>query len=307
MSKGGPATEGGKEVARWNATRHGMRSPAPVVPGIEAQEDWERHLAGTLESLAPEGHLETVLAERVALLSWRLHRVTCYETESIALYQEKAEDDLARERRFESRVLLLGPAHPKDVRADLEHAQAKHRLSKRLPKLPDGRKLSAFDADVILEAVTEHTDRVAEGDKDTWEILESTQIPGVPDGAEAREDYDGWTAGVVRAGIKAVAHATDEDPTELLEFATDSAKRAIIGKEQTAEQVARDLSAMSRERLLPDEKTLEKVARYEAHLSRLFHKALHELEAMQARRSGGAAPLAHLDVEGLPEGLGSEG
>ncbi len=83
---GGPKTEEGKEVTRWNAARHGIRSPAPVVPGIEAQEDWERHLKGILESLAPEGHLETVLAERVALFSWRLNRVARYETESIALY-----------------------------------------------------------------------------------------------------------------------------------------------------------------------------------------------------------------------------
>jgi hypothetical protein len=28
-------------------------------------------------------------------------------------------------------------------------------------------------------------------------------------------------------------------------------------------------------------------------------KALHELEALQVRRSGGAAPLARLDVDGL--------
>jgi hypothetical protein len=56
---------------------------------------------------------------------------------------------------------------------------------------------------------------------------------------------------------------------------------------------------MARERLLPDEKTLDKVACYEAHLSRLFHKALHELEALQVRRSGGAAPLAQLDVDGF--------
>jgi hypothetical protein len=43
---------------------------------------------------------------------------------------------------------------------------------------------------------------------------------------------------------------------------------------------------MSRERLLPDDKTLEKVARYEAHLSRGLYKVLHELEALQARRTG---------------------
>ena len=95
---GGTNTQAGKEVARWNATRHGIRSPAPVVPGLEKAEDWEAHRDGMLESLSPEGHLELVLAERVALLSWRLHRVTRYETESIALYQEKMEDDLASAR-----------------------------------------------------------------------------------------------------------------------------------------------------------------------------------------------------------------
>jgi hypothetical protein len=85
----------------------------------------------------------------------------------------------------------------------------------------------------------------------------------------------------------------------LLELAPDAARRSIISQEQAAEQVERDLQRMSRERPLPDEKTLEKVARYEAHLSRGPYKALHELEALQVRRTDGAAPLARLDVYGL--------
>src|SRR5215212_11242698 len=89
MTQGGPTSQEGKEVVRWNATLHGIRSPAPVIPGMERAEDWEDHRDGVLDSLSPEGHLELVLAERVALLSWRLHRVTRYETESIALFQEK--------------------------------------------------------------------------------------------------------------------------------------------------------------------------------------------------------------------------
>ena len=32
---GGPSTQEGKEVVRWNATRHGISSPQPVVPGLE--------------------------------------------------------------------------------------------------------------------------------------------------------------------------------------------------------------------------------------------------------------------------------
>src|SRR5215203_6736732 len=141
---GGPSTREGKEVAKWNATRHGIRSPAPVVPGVEKAEDWEEHRDGVLESLQPEGHLELVLAERVALLSWRLNRVTRFETATIALSQEKMEDDLADKRRFGS--YLLGPSHPEDVRGALQDALRAQRLIKRFPKLPDDKGLSGPDA-----------------------------------------------------------------------------------------------------------------------------------------------------------------
>src|ERR687897_807117 len=142
MPKGGPATQEGREVVKWNATQHGIRSPAPVVPGIEKREDWEEHRDGILESLQPEGHLELVLAERVALLSWRLRRVIRFETESIALYQERVEDDLARQRRFES-----GPDHPDAVRGNAKSDRDEHRLLKRFAKMEDDKRLSSFNAD----------------------------------------------------------------------------------------------------------------------------------------------------------------
>jgi hypothetical protein len=57
-----------------------------------------------------------------------------------------------------------------------------------------------------------------------------------------------------------------------------------------------------KERILPDEKTLEKISRYEAHLSRQLYHALHELENLQKHRNTGEGmPLARLDVLGLAE------
>jgi hypothetical protein len=280
-------------VVKWNAVQHGVCSPAPVVPGIERAEDWELHLAGTLESLSPEGHLETVLAERVALLSWRLHRVIRYETESIALYQERVEDDLARQRRFES-----GPDHPEAVRGNAESDEQDYKLLKRFIKMKDDKRLSSIDADIIIWGAMECADKVAEGEVDQLELLESLSVPGLPD-SDSWEGYKGWTAGLVRAVIEKVAQATDEEPEELLEAAIRSAQWKAERSKLEAEKVERDLRNMARERLLPDEKTLEKVARYEAHLSRGLYKALHEQEALQARRTGGAAPLARLDVDGL--------
>jgi hypothetical protein len=293
LAKGGPATQEGKEVVKWNATRHGIRSPAPVVPGVEKAEDWEEYRDGILESLHPEGHLEFVLAERAALLSWRLHRVVRYETENIALSQERVEDDLARERRFES-----GPAHPEAVRGNAKSDEQDYKLLKRFAKMKDDKGLSSFDADIIIWGAMECADKVAEGEVDTEELLESVSVAGLPD-SDSWEGYEGWSAGLVRAVIQNVAQATDEVPEELLEAATRDARFKMERTKREAEKVERDLRNMARERLLPDEKTLEKVARYEAHLARGLYKALHELEALQVRRTGGAAPLARLDVDGL--------
>jgi len=289
---GGPATQEGKEVVRWNAICHGIRSPAPVVPGIERVEDWEEHREGVLESLSPEGHLELVLAERVASLSWRLNRITRYETQCIALSQERLEEDLA-DRRGGPFSDALGPAHPQDVRRRVKDAKSTERLLKRFPDLPHDKDLSGEEAATILCAVDEQTGE----DMD----LEEVSFPALPEDLELFEEFEDWTAGLVRECIVAIASHTEEDPEKLLLSAVENARRGVIRAKEAAEKIERDLKRMGRERLLPDEKTLANVARYEAHLSRLFHKSLHELEAMQTRRSGGAAPLARLDVDGVAE------
>src|SRR5918994_3812410 len=178
---GGPKTEAGKEVARWNATRHGIRSPAPVIPGLEKAEDWEEHRDGVLESLSPEGRLELVLAERVALLSWRLHRVTRFERETIALSQEKVEEDLME------RQLLFGPSipaakHPQDVRMDHEEAKKTQRLLKKVSTLPADKRLSTDEAAHVLSAVWNRVDEEAG--------LEELEIPGIPEALDKESLFE---------------------------------------------------------------------------------------------------------------------
>jgi hypothetical protein len=76
----------------------------------------------------------------------------------------------------------------------------------------------------------------------------------------------------------------------------------VVKLDQEVERLKAQVERKRHEQLLPPSKTLEKVARYEAHLSRELHWALHELEAMQARRQGQPAPLARVEVHGLSEG-----
>jgi hypothetical protein len=94
VAKRGPKTEKGKSVVRLNAIQHGGLSTVPVIPGLEREEDWQAHSAGVLSSLTPEGHLETTLADRVALLLWRLARIARYECAMIDSAQERISEDL---------------------------------------------------------------------------------------------------------------------------------------------------------------------------------------------------------------------
>lgn len=259
---------------------------------MEKPEDWEEYRDGMLGDLAPLGALELSLAERVALLSWRLHRVTRYETETIARSQESVVEDLRDRRRFDSHA--HGSIHPEDVLAAPKEARRTERVLKKFPNYPDGKKLSGSDADAVLWAVVGRVDEEVD--------LEGLELPGVPEWAGIYGDpaeWDGWSAGLVRGCLSVIASAAGEDLEGLMDGAKEKARLDVISAKSEAERVEQRLSNMRRERLLPDEKTLEKVSRYEAHLSRLMFKALHELEAIQTRRSGGAAPLARLDVDVL--------
>jgi hypothetical protein len=80
----GPRTGIDKALVARNARKHGAFSTLPVIPGVERIEDWQAHHDGILASLAPAGPLETRLAEHIALLLWRLDRVTRYEVGVIA-------------------------------------------------------------------------------------------------------------------------------------------------------------------------------------------------------------------------------
>jgi hypothetical protein len=106
----------------------------------------------------------------------------------------------------------------------------------------------------------------------------------------------------VRGCVEAIAAHASLDPDELLELATDEAGYQARSAAHRKEEVEQEISRMARERILPDEKTLEKISRYEAHLSRQLYHALHELENLQKHRlTGEGTPLARLDVQGIPE------
>jgi hypothetical protein len=58
-------------------------------------------------------------------------------------------------------------------------------------------------------------------------------------------EWDGWTVGLVREYVDAMACQAGEIPEELLEAATEKARLNVIGAKHAAERLEHDLQRMS--------------------------------------------------------------
>ena len=77
---------------------------------------------------------------------------------------------------------------------------------------------------------------------------------------------------------------------------TVASHEAKVAEEQ-AQKVQQQIIKQRRAKILPSAEDLQRIGRYESHLSKEMYRALHELEALQERRRAGRSPLARLDVQ----------
>lgn len=294
----GPKTLAGKQTSALNAIRHAALSVVPVLPGVERIEDWEAHRSATLASLAPFGYLETVLADRVASLLWRLGRVTRYETENTASELETAEEELSESLLFRSSFgrgrAVLGTT-PEKIREELE---IRIETAKGFLYLRESGEDEAFPserAELALLDIARHA----------GVELADVSLPFLP--AEADElgwgEWSGWTKAIVVQVVAAIVAASER--AHVRDSGADEAWRTCgMLAEANAREAARALREVEgklqrsvRSRVLLSAEGLEKVARYETHLERSFYKALHELQRLQAARDGTGGPPMAFDVD----------
>jgi hypothetical protein len=89
----GPRTGEGKKASALNARRHNLTGQ------VTAMTDADRIMhdafsASIVETLAPEGAMETQLAQRIATDSWRLNRLSAVEDNLFALGHSAHSDDI---------------------------------------------------------------------------------------------------------------------------------------------------------------------------------------------------------------------
>jgi hypothetical protein len=327
LASTGPKTTTGKTRVSKNAVKHGVYATLPVLPDLERVEEWETHRTGILTSLGPAGALEQTLAERVALCMWRLKRVAAYETAVTAVGLECVEERLRpRLPRPNSTFFVLPPPKESDEndrplpdalgkaiqeqnaeRQELEYGERTLRLLERLSQLPEDGPVSGDDAWSCFQDLIEVLPKDAEhSDPEDANFVAYVGVP--KDELDEPYEWSGWSAGMARKGWALLAKQGKKEPEKLLARAIDLRRaqqnyqeKKIQGLDGKVKALRRRIkvqeSRLTRQRILPDGKTLQKVTRYEAHLSRQMYQALHELQRLQAARSGEhVTPPAALDV-----------
>jgi hypothetical protein len=78
----GPKKRKGKAIVSQNAVKHGLFARQAVISS-ENQDDFCLERERILSDLLPETPMESMLAERIVDLSWRLNRVRCIQNQTI--------------------------------------------------------------------------------------------------------------------------------------------------------------------------------------------------------------------------------
>jgi hypothetical protein len=285
MSKSGPNTAEGRAAVAQNATTHGIFSQAPVVQGVESQAEWEQHRQGVIASLSPVGPLEETLAERAALLLWRQARVARFEMYCIDRWQQEIEDDL--KFRYQLEVGTMSPeartnCSPQQIRTIHQQRQEFLLLLRRFPELADDAFLTYEEASRIGEAFLRQAGDQAE-----------LSLDGEP--GEQPEDLPRVRVGTLREGLRQVAKQAGIHIAELWALTAQQAIQDAAWQQERAERLEGYFPVYHAYRVVPREEELQKVMRYEAHLSRELARLLKDFHTLQkSRRAAPAeAPQSH--------------
>lgn len=82
----GPKSDRGKAAVKWNAMKHGLLAKEVVIragDGKENMSEFQTLLTSLADDLQPEGVLEEMLVEKIAVCYWRLRRVVRCEVGEI--------------------------------------------------------------------------------------------------------------------------------------------------------------------------------------------------------------------------------
>jgi hypothetical protein len=271
----GPRTLSGKNRAKYNALKYGIFSEVALLK-TESRSEFERLLKGLHDDFRPEGKLQEILVEHLAINLWRRRRVRTAEVAEIENgITFVAWDETQRQEKdlIVSRLRATVFDQPEVIALieKMENPLILERCLEALKQLKDNIRTRGLHSHHDQEVLNE-----LYGDREHWTTTLS-------------DTYEIWSD---------TAACTDEERIQsgcasekqcktnvLIEIDTEIARLNQYKKVRTLMESER-LRLESLRKNVPDGPQLDRLIRYEASLARDFERTLTQLERLQRMRKG---------------------
>ncbi len=280
----GPRTEEGKQIVSQNALKHGLLAREVVVSvgdGAENRQEFDAMLLDLKDYFAPQGVLEEILVEKIAVAYWRLRRAHRFEVGVIRDNLDNATDTYY-EGSYDKDPHKTDEQIDKEIR-EAEEVLQEWRSDKKLflQMSKDGKDLQEIYSyednwKWLFDKITETLEEI------TYESPADLRIA---------LNQAGWTdADIWQSHIEVCDDAIGQHIQEIQNLQKEKVKNKF------GLQVRMHVSS------IPAGFELDRLLKYEGSIEKQFYKALHELQRLQAARNHQPVPppvAIDIDVTGL--------
>ena len=262
----GPKTNEGKEISKYNSLKHGLLAKEILIGVVDGQEDYKKVptlISDLVKQNKPQGAVEEMLVEKIAVCYWRLVRCKRYESGVIRSELDRIEakhnDEFEIRKQFNKRFDVVQSELKLGMR-ELKELREMHWRGKDLSEIYNRQALWKCLRNKVGANPTADDDLQPEGIRNALNLLD-------------------WTDDMIwREHIK----ICDEKVTDLLNELTklDKDSREYMFPLQVKKKLAS----------IPDEKDMGHLLKYETAINRELYKALNQLERMQRHRAGDNVP-----------------
>ncbi len=252
----GPRTPEGKQRSKHNALKHGIFSKIILLKD-ESRSEFNSLLSRLRNDRRPEGALEELLVEKLAVITWRQRRLLLAESAEV---QENKE--------AETIIGVLGPGLIRKI-------QNPNALERCLEQLAELRKqVEKDDYTKYYNPILAKIYGIDDKEKHSRGNLYDPYREWVCSKSSGEEQGRGGDASPHQCRLK-VLYEIDQESGRLRRY---QQVRASLETTGTQPEVLRHN--------VPDAPTLDRLLRYEASLERSFDRTLSQLERLQRTRLG---------------------
>jgi len=283
--KGGVKTPEGKEIVKYNALKHGLLAKEVVITvgeGAENPEEFNALLEDLGTQLQPQGTLEEMLVEKIAVAYWRLRRAYRYEVGLIRNELDNATDDFYNETNWnKQKVNKTDEEIEQEIKQEEGHLEEWKKDKKELTAMhEDGKSLEdIYDWEDNWDWLCDKFSYLFQSDDQQIETPKEIR-------EHLNNKWDWSDDQIWQAHIELCDDKIKHHKEQIVSFEKQMVKNKL------RLQVIRKLGS------IPTKDELDRLLRYEGAIERQLYKAINQLERQQRLRAGDnvPAPIA-VDVD----------